>query len=346
MNVVIPAAGLGTRLLPHTLHRPKPLLHVGGATMLDHVLDRLAGIEVTNLVLVIGHLGEQIVAHMQRRGDFPTRFVAQSELLGQAHALALARRWLDGPTLVVFPDMVFELDRAVLDDARSDGVVFAHRVADPRRFGVVVTGPDGCAAQFVEKPDIAGPADAVVGVYYVKCGALLAVALDAVLSAGRTLGGEYYLAKALQQLVDGGARLSVRRMAGWRDCGTLPDLLRANRYLLERIAHDVPPNVDAVNAIVPPVRIAADARIVGSTIGPFVHVGPGCRLTGSVVGPHVSLAGANDLTQSIVRDTIVDVGASLVSAHVSAGVLGRRATVRGPHDGLNLGDDAVAAAAD
>lgn len=245
MNIILPVAGLGLRMRPHTLHRPKALLHVAGDTVLGHVLDDLAAaITADRWVFVVGHLGAQVEAWVRARYPFEARFVTQPQPRGQADAIALAREHLAGPVLIVFAaDTVFDIDLAGLADqtADVDGAVHLMPVDDPRRFGVAVLDAAGHVARFVEKPATPVSDLAVVGVYFVRDGAWLAHAIDRLVAERPPTAGEHYLADALQIMVDEGARLAARPVRAWVDCGTVPATLAAQRYLFECRAGRVSP---------------------------------------------------------------------------------------------------------
>lgn len=340
MNVIVPAAGLGTRLRPHTHHRPKPLVPVAGDTVLGHVMRKLEVLDIDALVFIVGHLGEQIEAYVRDRYDVPAHFVRQPELLGQAHALALAGDWLEGEVLIVFVDTIFEADLARLPGVEADGVVFTHPVEDPRRFGVVTLDDAGFVTRFVEKPAEPISNLAVVGLYYLKDGAALRSAIDRLLREGRQTKGEYYLADALQLMVEDGARLEAATVSAWEDCGTAPAILRTNRYLLERLEHRVPDGLRAGNIFVPPVFVADGAKIEESVVGPYVHVGPGCLVRRSVVGPHVSLGEDVAVIGAMLRDAIVDARSNVSDAGLAASLVGADTRVRGGLEKLNVGDHA------
>ena len=337
MKVIIPAAGLGTRLRPHTHHRPKPLMHVAGKTVLGHVLDKLAVLDIDEIVFIVGHLGDQIEAFVAAKYPYPARFVVQPTLQGQAHAIALAGEWIDGPLVVLFVDTIFEADLADLASPDRDGVAFVKEVADPRRFGVVTLDEAGFVTAFVEKPAAPTTNLAVVGLYYIEEGAWLRAAVDRLIAEGRQTKGEYYLTDALQLMVDEGARLLARPTAVWEDCGTWPAILRTNRFLLGQMPADPPAPRPGV-VVRPPVSIAPDAVIVDSVVGPFVHVGAGCRIEASVIGPSVSLADGAEVRRSLVDDAIVDAGAQITDATLTGSLVGAGAIVRGPRERLNVGD--------
>jgi glucose-1-phosphate thymidylyltransferase len=182
MKVLIPAAGMGTRLLPHTHHRPKPLIPVAGKTVLGHVLDKLGAVEIDELIFIVGHLGDQIQRYVDENYDYRTRYVRQAELKGQAHAIALARDYIDGPLLILFVDTIFEADLVRLPGIASDGVIYYKEVSDPRRFGIITVGSDGLIRDFVEKPERSESNRAVIGLYYLKSGEALVGAIDTLIA--------------------------------------------------------------------------------------------------------------------------------------------------------------------
>jgi glucose-1-phosphate thymidylyltransferase len=338
VKVLIPAAGLGTRLRPHTHHRPKPLIPVAGKTVLGHVLDKLSAIEVDELIFVVGHLGNQIKEYVEEHYSYPTRFFVQDELRGQAHAIALAADAISGPLFVIFVDTIFEVDLAPLAGARSDGVMFYMDVADPRRFGIMNVGSDGFITRFEEKPAVPASNKAIVGLYYLKKGEDLISAIDELIERGIQTKGEYYLADALQIMVDRGARLEAWPVDVWEDCGTVPAVLQTNRHLLAKLEEADAPGVGEDVVLVPPVTVERGARIAESVIGPFVHVGSGAVVERSVIGPYVSLGPESRVTGSLVTDSIVDEGGEIEDATLTSSLVGHSASVRGKFDRLNVGD--------
>lgn len=319
MKVIIPLAGLGTRLRPHTHTKPKPLLWVAGKTVLDHILDRLTDLDFQEVVFIIGHFGDQIREHVGANYDFAASYVEQKELKGQAHALFLAREHLVGAVFIVFVDTIFEADLGFLKGISSDGVIFVKEVEDPRRFGVV-TLQDGFITGFVEKPDEPISNLALVGMYYIKNSALLLECIEAVLKGDIKTKGEYYLADALQQMVDRGAKLQKGTVEVWEDCGKPETLLATNRYLLEKSGGQEPEAHNSV--IIPPVYVASSASI-----------------TNSVIGPYVSIAEGVVIENSIVSDSIVDQGAHLRHTMLRESLVGSHSLMRGNFTKVDIGDD-------
>ncbi|MGD8466050.1 MAG: nucleotidyltransferase family protein, partial [Anaerolineae bacterium] len=199
MKVIIPLAGFGKRMRPHTWSKPKPLVNVAGKPVLGHILDKLAGldVQVDELIFIVGWLGDQIEEYYAASGyDYPTHYVEQSELLGQAHAIWLAREHLQGPVLIVFVDTIFEADLGGLQASGLDGVLYVKEVEDPRRFGVAVLDDEGLVTHLVEKPDSFENRLAVIGAYYVRDAAWLLRAIEELMDRNLQTQGEFYLADA------------------------------------------------------------------------------------------------------------------------------------------------------
>jgi len=322
MKVLIPLAGFGTRLRPLTYTRPKPLLNVAGKPVLGHILDSLEGLDVEEVTFIIGYLGDQIREYVAESYHFPARFVEQKELLGQAHALWLARDGIDGPVLIIFVDTIFKADLGGIAGVAADGIIYVKEVDDPRRFGVVkVTGPDATIIRLIEKP--AGFEDrlAVSGIYYIKDGAWLMRAVDTLMGQQRMTQGEYYLADALQVMIEQGAHFVAREVEVWEDCGKPETVLATNRYLLDH-GHDnsgtAPPGS---SAIVKPV-----------------HLGAGVVLEEAVVGPYATLGDGAVVRRSVVRNSIVGKQALVEDSLLTGSLIGDYAVVRGLPIKLNIGD--------
>lgn len=321
MKVILPLAGLGKRLRPHTWSRPKPLLNVAGKPVLAHVLDKVVRLDVEEVIFIVGWLGDQIQEYVEANYDFTTHYVVQEELRGQAHALHLANEHLSGPCLILFVDTLFEADLSGLAERPADAVLFVKEVEDPRRFGVVVE-EEGRVVRLIEKPEGFEHRNAVVGVYYVRDAAALADAIEHLLEQDIQTKGEFYLADAFQVMIDRGARFVSEQVLMWEDCGEPGTFLHTNRYLLE---HGFAQEAETENGVlVPPVYVAKTAVIQNAVVGPHVTVCDHVRISGSVV-----------------RDAIIEEGSTLENAVVEHSLIGRNATIRGSFRRLNVGDDSV-----
>jgi len=320
MKVVIPLAGFGTRLRPHTYTKPKPLVNVAGKPVLAHILDSLAGLDVEETIFIVGHLGEQIQKYVETHYTFPARYVEQRELKGQAHALHLAREHLSGPILIIFVDTIFEADLQHLP-TDCDGVLYVKEVEDPRRFGVAIL-EQGYIARLVEKPATPVSNLAVIGVYYLREGENLVAAIDELLARNIQTKGEYFLADALQLMINDGAKFRAETVDVWEDCGKPETVLQTNRYLLTKTGGHAGHTHDSI--IVPPVYIADSARVEHS-----------------VIGPYVTIAEDAVVRRSIIKDSIVNKGACIEDAMLNLSLIGDNARVRGSYEQLNVGDSSL-----
>jgi glucose-1-phosphate thymidylyltransferase len=320
LKVVIPVAGVGTRLRPQTHTIPKALLTVAGKPILGHILDAVIPLTPSEVVLVVGYMGERVVEYIAR--DYPglaVRIVRQDEQKGLGHAIFLTREALKapGPAFVVLGDTIFKADlqRVAREGVSSLGVM---EVEDPRRFGVAIV-EGGVVTRLVEKPDTPISRLALTGIYYFRDGRTLAAGLEEMMTRGITTKGEYQLTDALQLMIEHGERMTTFRLDGWYDCGKPETLLETNRFLLEQGAQ--PASLPG-SIVVPPVAISPTATIEGSVIGPFVTVGPGAEIRGSVV-----------------RNSIVGRNAFVERCLLDASLIGENAAVKGTMKRLNVGDD-------
>jgi glucose-1-phosphate thymidylyltransferase len=327
LKIIIPMAGFGTRLRPHTWSRPKPLLSAAGDTILGHVLKLLQtapGAEEAEMVFIVGWLGEQVQAYMKaEHPEVKAHFVEQKELKGQSHALAQARQYVSGPTLIIFVDTVVETDFSTLANDAADAVAWVKPVPDPRRFGVAELGADGMVRGLIEKPSDMKNNLAVVGIYYFKRGEDLMAAIDEQMQKGVLTKNEFFLADAIDILLKKGLRMRTQVVDEWLDAGLPETVLETNRKLLEKgrdnsAAHGGRSGV----TLRPPVYIHPEASVESSTLGPYVSVGRGSKISNSTIEDAV-----------IERDVVIE------NCTLKHSLLGERSQVRGVSGSVNVGDD-------
>jgi len=318
MKVIIPTAGLGTRLRPHTYSKPKPLISVAGKPVLGHILDTLSQLQIDEIIFITGYLGNQIQAYVRSHYSFPTRFIEQSELKGQAHAIYLAREIVSGPTLILFVDTIFEADLNRLNQIDADGVIYVKEVPDPRRFGVTFI-ENGHISKLIEKPENDVSNLAMIGLYYVRDAEWLMRSIGTLLDRNIQTKGEFYLADALQLMIDDGARFVAEPVDVWEDCGKPETVLQTNRYLLDH-------------------GRAHPGQAEGSIVIPPVYIDDSAQVTSSIVGPYVSIAAGAVVRDSIIRDSIINQDALIQSATLKNSLVGDNALVYGDFRELNVGD--------
>ena len=316
---VVPVAGFGARLRPHTHTRPKPLLHVAGKPIIGHILDQLVPMGIERIVLVIGYLGERIVEYVRARGDFrEVEFVEQMEMLGLGHAIWLTRDVVgDDPQLMVYGDTIFQADLTDVLGRSGDGHLGVKRVEDPSRFGVVVQEAERVTG-LVEKPDSFISDLAIVGVNHIRDSRCLYTCLGDLIREGRRTRNEFQVTDAFQAMVDEGAQLGTFNVAEWYDCGTREALLVTNRAMLEGTAV---PAVSGDVVVVPPA-----------------HIDPTARVSHSVIGPHASVGAGASVSQSVVRNSIIGEEAVVENIVLEDSLIGFQAVVAGRPSHLNVGD--------
>ena len=306
MQVIIPLAGKGTRLRPHTHLVPKPMLKVAGRPVMDWVMDTLRELPVSELIFITGHLKEQVEEYATGRYGIPCRYIEQKIQDGTAGAINLARPFVTGPVLVVFVDTVFEADLSLIQESDADGIIWAKEVEDYQRFGVVVTDDLGFMTRIVEKPREPISKLANIGLYYVRDTAALWQGIDQVLAAPKNQG-EYFLTDAFQWMIEHGRRILTAEVSGWYDCGTLETLLETNEILLRKGAAARRGDFPGVR-IHDPVLIDEGVTIEGSSIGPNVTIERGSvirqsTLSHAIVGADCTLTGV-ELTRSMLGDSV------------------------------------------
>ena len=304
MKVIVPLAGKGTRLLPLTKRVPKPLVRVAGRPVMDYVMDTLGHLDVEELIVITGHLRDVVERYIGEHYPVTARFVEQTTLDGTAGAVHLARPYVDSPVLIVFVDTLFDADLSLIRTSDADGVIWAKEVEDYRRFGVIVTDPQGYMTRIVEKPDSPVSRLANIGVYYIRDWRTLFDGIAEVMRRRPGKGGEFYLTDAFQYMVDHGRKLRIARATGWYDCGKVDTLLETNRHLLEHGRARLPDGPGLRCTVVPPVRVEEGVTLSDATIGPNVTIEAGSSVTESTIAN--SMVGRNvRVVRSTVRGSLV-----------------------------------------
>lgn len=327
-KIVIPMAGLGSRMRPHTWIRPKPLLYLAGMTVLDHSLDQFKSLpdlkDAEYVFIVSPNQGELIQEHMEAvHPDKKVHFIVQEHMQGQSQAVYLARDLLNGPVLVAFSDTLIETDLTFLSNETADGVAWVKPMDDPRRFGVVESNKDGLAVKLIEKPADITNNLVVVGFYYFRDGLELVSAIEEQIKRNTNLQGEYFLADAINIMLERKARIKVKQTEIWLDAGIPESLLETNRYLL-----------DHGRCSCEPVAVQQ-----GVTIIPPVSMPIGIKLKAAVIGPHVTLGEGCDLENVVIRNSIIEAGTRIKDMVIEQSIIGRDVILEGRPERLNIGDN-------
>jgi glucose-1-phosphate thymidylyltransferase len=318
MKVIIPAAGIGSRLRPHTYSAPKALLHVAGKPILGHILDRVIDLpDLESVLLVTGFLGDQIQDYVDEHYRVNVRYVHQQELKGLGYAVHLATEFVDDdPILVVLGDTILETDFTHFLEPGKE-VLGVQEVDDPRRFGIVEV-EDGRITRLEEKPAEPSSNLAVVGIYGFTNTKLLKECLDEVVRREVTTRGEIQITSALQMMVDHGSVMVPHVVRGWYDCGKLETLLETNRHLLKSSKRHY--------------------EIADSVVIPPSYVSPSAKISRSVIGPYVSVGDHAHVIQSVIQNSIIGVAAEVKQCVMKSSMIGNAATVSGTFTHLNVGD--------
>ena len=324
MKAVIPVAGAGTKLRPHTYTQPKALIPIAGKTILSHIVDPLYEAGITEFIFIVGYLGEKIQDFVkQTYPHLTTHFVYQNERQGTGHAVELTKQLIgDEPIFVALGDTICEFDiKEIIDSPVS--MIGVRKVDDPRDFGVATIDEHGFIEQLVEKPAIPKSNMALVGLYKINETAVLFECLQQLFVENITTRGEYNLTDALACMIQKGIRFRSFKVANWFDCGKKESILETNATLLKKIGGHVP-EADRYQdtIIIHPVSIAA-----------------GCTISNAIIGPHVAIGANTTVTQSIIRDSIVGGYTNLHEVVLDNSLIGSDASVKGLSRSLNIGDN-------
>ncbi|MCJ7433756.1 MAG: sugar phosphate nucleotidyltransferase [Anaerolineales bacterium] len=332
LKIVIPMAGWGTRMRPHTWSKPKPLISVAGKASLEHLLDMFKTLPDpanAEFIFILGpYLGEMQIPPFikEHYPDIKAHFVVQHEMKGQSHALWLAREYLHGPMLVCFSDTLMETDFSFLAKETADGVAWVMPVPDPRRFGVAELNKEGWVTRFIEKPQSLDNNLVVVGCYYLKSAERLLAAIEEQFKRGVMLKNEYFLTDTISIMIEGGAKVRTQIIHTWLDTGTIEATLDTNKALLEKAGKQVQKYTGTQVKIIEPSSIHATAEISNSKIGPYASIGANCKISNSQI-----------------TDSIVEAGCEIKDAALSRSLIGRQAKVQGRGVDiqltLNIGDN-------
>lgn len=320
MHAIIPVAGVGTRLRPHTYTLPKVLLNVAGKPILGHILDRVIAAGVTSVTIVVGYLGDLVEEYVTTEyKNLQTNFVVQEEPLGLGHSIWVAREHIPtngDPLFIILGDTIFDVDLKTVFSLPSSALC-VKEVEDPRRFGVAEV-ENGYIARLVEKPEHPTTNLAVVGLYWIRNAKLLKECLEEIVDKNIRTRNEYQLTDALQMMIDRGERFATFPIDAWYDCGKPETMLDTNRHLLKQ--KGLERTIDGV-VVVPPVYIAPTATISNSIIGPFATIGEDATVK-----------------NSIVRDSIIGDHSVALDVLLSSSIIGSGASISDGFKSVNVGD--------
>lgn len=324
MKAIIPVAGAGTKLRPHTYTQPKALIPLAGKTILSIIIEQLRDAGIREFILVVGYLGDKIQDYvLLHYPDLHFQFIQQSERHGLGHAVYLTRGMVNGDdVLIALGDTICELDVAEFM-AQPGSLLGVKKVDDPRDFGVAEIDDEGRITRVVEKPQIPKSNMALVGLYKIHETRMLFECLEANLEQGVKRNDEIALTDALECMIGKGAAFRSYKVKNWFDCGKKESLLESNATLLKKFGGEISEDHQFENTIIiPPVSIAA-----------------GCDIRNSIIGPHVAIGEQTTITYSIVKDSIIGSFSKLFDVVLHDSLIGSDTEIKGETRTLNIGDN-------
>jgi len=317
MHAIIPVAGVGSRLRPHTYTLPKVLINVAGKPIIGHILDKVIEDGFDKATIIVGYMGEKIKEYVSSHYHINVNYVEQEERLGLGHAIYLAREsFSTDPILIILGDTIFDVDLKPVVQGQHTAIG-VKRVEDPRRFGVAEL-QDGFVSKLIEKPEHPTSNLAIVGLYWIRNPKLLVKCIEEIVSRDLKTKNEYQLTDALGLMLAGGEKIRTFNVDGWYDCGKSETLLATNRHLLEK----------------KPLNRVLDGVM---TVSP-VYISQRAKISNSIIGPYATIADGASVTDSIVRDSIVNEDAKVSKALLDNSLIGNNAVVRGTYKRVNVGD--------
>ena len=330
MKIIVPMAGMGKRMRPHTLTVPKPLIPIAGKPIVQRLVEDIVlvcGEKVEEVAFIIGRFGEAVekslLAIAESVGAKGTIYY-QDQPLGTAHAILCAKDSLSGPLVVAFADTLFKADFKL--DSSVPGTIWVQKVDDPRPFGVVKLDGKGQITDFVEKPETFVSDLAIIGIYYFQDGAYLRDELQYLLDNDIKDKGEYQLTNALENMKNKGTVFVPGQVTEWLDCGNKDATVYTNQRYLEYLAERGE-------------KLVSDsAKVTNSVLIQPVYLGDNVQISNSVVGPHVSISAGASISDSRVANSIVQKDAAVRHANVENSMIGNNASLTGQPADLSLGD--------
>lgn len=325
MKAVIPVAGAGTNLRPHTFTQPKPLIPVAGKPIIAFIMDQLIEAGVKEFVLVIGYLGEKIKQYVEARyPDISLEWVSQNQRQGLGHAIWTAREHLrDADEIVILlGDTIVDINYETFFNLEQS-CLGIKKVQDPRKFGVVEVDANGFVEKAVEKPSIPKSNLAMVGLYKFDEVDLLISSIEENINQGIRTHGEYQLTDAIMRMVEKGVKIRTMEVNNWFDCGKKDILLETNAMLLSR-----PGFADKVHK-----------EFLNTIIIPPVSIGEDCDISHSIIGPNVSIGNHSRITYSVLSDSIIGSYTSIEKVVLEQSIIGSDGVIRGMRQSLNIGDN-------
>ncbi|MDQ3537108.1 MAG: sugar phosphate nucleotidyltransferase [Bacteroidota bacterium] len=329
MNIIIPMAGMGKRMRPHTLTVPKPLIPIAGKPIVQRLVEdivKVANCPISEIGFVVGHFGDEVEKNLLNIAESvgaKGKIYYQEEALGTAHAIYCARDLLVEKTIVAFADTLFKADFTL--EIEQDGIIWVQQVADPSAFGVIKLNDQNQITDFVEKPSTYVSDLAIIGIYYFKDGPALKKEIEYLLENKISKGGEFQLTDALENLKNKNTKFTPGKVTEWLDCGNKNSTVFTNQRYLEYIVD----NKDLV---------AQSATISGSVIIPPVYIGENAKIHNTILGPHVSVGDNTIIEDSRIKNSIIQKGTKIKNANFANSMIGNFVSYEGKILDVSIGD--------
>lgn len=330
MKVIVPMAGRGSRLRPHTLTVPKPLVPVGGKPIVHRLVEDIAAVcteKIDEIAFVIGDFGDvvekeliEVAAQLGAKGSIHY----QDQPLGTAHAVLCAKEKLEGPVVVAFADTLFKANFKI--DPNDDGILWVKQIDDPSAFGVIKMNNQGEIIDFVEKPKEFVSDLAMIGIYYFKDGQRLLKELEYLIDNNVIKGGEYQLPDALRRLTESGYTFKPGEVSEWLDCGNKEVTVHTNQRVLE---YDLEKGIQLV---------ASSAKQINSVIIPPCFIGENVIIENSIIGPHVSIGANSRIIKANIVNSNIQTNAHIENAIIKNSMIGSFTSYKGLARDLSIGD--------
>jgi glucose-1-phosphate thymidylyltransferase len=331
MKIIVPMAGIGKRMRPHTLTTPKPLIPIAGKSIVQRLVEDIVSVsneKVDEIAFVISHLGKETEEKLKKIAtdlNAKASIYYQNEALGTAHAILSAKKALKGKVIIAFADTLFKADFK-LDDSK-DGIIWVQKVEDPKAFGVVKINKKNIITDFVEKPEQFVSDLAIIGIYYFKDGENLRKELEYLIDNNIKDKGEYQITSALENMKNKGIKFTPGQVTEWLDCGNKDSTVYTNQRILE---------FNKGEDLVSKTHISHNSVIIEPC-----YIGENVRLTNSIVGPYVSIGKDSVIEDSIIKNSIVQTNAKISSANIRNSMFGNWIDFKNHYSELSMGDYSV-----
>lgn len=331
MKIIIPMAGRGSRLRPHTLTIPKPLIPIAGKPIVERLAEDIISVsseKVDEIAFVTGDFGDeidqQLILIANRLGAKGTIF-KQEEPLGTAHAIYCAKSCLEGPVIIAFADTLFQANFQLNTD--KDGLIWVKQVKDPSAFGVIKTDESGVITEFVEKPTAFVSDLAIIGIYYFKKAEILKKEIEYLLDNKIVSKGEYQLTDALENMKSKNMQFSSVSVDEWMDCGNKQATIETNSKILEIKKEEL--------------FIPNSAKIINSFIVQPCYIGENVVIENSKIGPNVSIGSNSSVKNSNIDNSLIQDNTQIVDGNLTYSMIGNHAIYYGVSRSLSIGDYSV-----